>query len=108
MFGAAMCLGDFVWLGGLGPFSPLQRHSILPVLHFLYILPPFPSFFFFGGAFLNYSYVPLIPCRLKLISNLRPLSEFFFDSRYLSGTLASQRLSLTILSLDGIRLRLDG
>lgn len=72
MFGAAMCLGDFVWLGDLALFP--QRHSILPSYTFLYI-PRSPSFSF--GFLFNYSYVPLIPCRLKLSIQLKALSEFF-------------------------------
>lgn len=100
MFGAAMCLGDFVWLGELGPFfPPAPLH--FTVLHFCtFPDPPFPSFFF--GFLFNYSYVPLIPYRLNLSFQLKALSEFFSASRYLSGALASQRLSPTILTLYGI------
>lgn len=96
-----MCLGDFVWLGGLSPFfppsaTPFYRLTLLYIPHSL-----IPLLFFLGFLF-NYSYVPLIPCHLKLSFQLKALSEFFSTSRYLSGTLASQRLSPTILTLYGI------
>lgn len=82
-------------------FPPPQRHSILPSYTFVHSTFPHSPPFFLGFLF-NYSYVPLIPCHLKLSFQLKSLSEFFSTSRYLSGTLASQRLSPTILTLYGI------
>lgn len=54
------------WGGDLALFPP-PAPLHFTVLHFLYIPhSPIPLLFF--GLLFNYSYVPLIPCHLKLLS----------------------------------------
>lgn len=90
----------FCVVGGTWPFFPPSATPFYR-LTLLYIpRSPIPLLFF--GFLFNYSYVPLIPYRLNLSFQLKALSEFFSASRYLSGALASQRLSPTILTLYGI------
>lgn len=89
------------WGVGLGPFFP---PAATPFYRLTLYIPPFPSFFLVS----SYSYVPLIPFRLKSVSTRGLSLEAFSASRYLSETLASQRLSPNILTLYGIRLKLDG